>query len=89
MFQCPIGNRNHQNRNHSSLNIVMIHITNFDSVFAGRKFKDKTLGTQSDLICVGFGGTESAQFFVGSYDDANGNTHFKTVLMKNTEFLNS
>ncbi len=66
----------------------MIHITDFDSVFAKRKFKDKKLGTQSDLICVGYGGTKSAQFFIGCYDDQQGNTHFKTVLVRDAEFIN-
>lgn len=66
----------------------MIHIANFDSVFAGRKFKDKNLGMQSDLICIGYGGNDEAQFFIGSYVDANtDNTYVKTVLMKNAEFL--
>lgn len=66
----------------------MIHITNFDSLFAGRKFKDRSLGMQTDLTCVGYGGNEGSPFFIGCYDDPQTKTsHFKTVLMKNAEFL--
>lgn len=66
----------------------MIHISNFETVFARRKFKDKTIGTQSDLTCVGYGSNEGSPFFIGIYDDQNTkSTHFKTVLMKNAEFL--
>lgn len=67
----------------------MIHIANFDSGFKGRVFKDRTLGMQSDLTCVGYGdnGSNGSPYFVGIYVD-NKSVSIKTVLMKNAEFIN-
>lgn len=66
----------------------MIHITNFDNDFNGRTFKDRSLGMQTDLTCVGYGDNQGNPYFVGMYVDANTNSvHFKTVLVKNAEFL--
>jgi len=68
----------------------MIIISNFDGDFKGRTFKDRTLGIQSDLTCVGYGdnGSNGNPFFVGMYiDKQSKSVNLKTVLMKNAEFF--
>ena len=68
----------------------MIYITKFDSDFNGRMFKDRTLGTQSVLTCVGYGDNDSNgnPYFVGMYMDTTvqKTVRFKTVLMRDVEF---
>lgn len=68
----------------------MIHIADFEKDFKGRTFRDKTVGTQSDLTCIGYGdnGDNGNPYFVGMYADAaRGTVGFKTVLMKNADFV--
>lgn len=65
----------------------MIHITEFDKQFYGKSFKDRTLGMQSDLTCIGYGANEGSPFFIGMYVcTSTGTVNTKTVLMKNAEF---
>lgn len=66
----------------------MIHITEFDKQFYGKTFKDRTLGMQSDLICIGYGDNQGNPYFVGMYICQNTKTvNVKTVLLKNAEFV--
>jgi len=66
----------------------MLYLSNFDTDFKGRGFEDKTLGMQSDMVCVGYGDNQGNPYFVGMYVDQTRKTvHFKTVLIKNAEFV--
>jgi hypothetical protein len=70
------------------LYLSMIHLSNFDTEIKGRVFKDKTLRMQADLTCVGYGDNQGNPYFIGMYADTTTNTvHFKTVLVKNAEFV--
>jgi hypothetical protein len=63
----------------------MINIPNFEAGFVGRIFKDRTLGVQSDMTCIGYGDNQGNPYFVGMYVDTT-SVGFKTVLVKNAEF---
>ncbi len=66
----------------------MIHITNFDADFYGKTFKDRSVGMQSDLTCIGYGDNQGNPYFVGMYaDQQTKSVGYKTVLLKNAEFL--
>lgn len=68
----------------------MIVIANFETDFKGRLFKDKLVESQSNLTCIGYGdnGDNGNPYFLGMYvNTATGAVGFKTVLMKNTEFV--
>ena len=68
----------------------MIHISNFDTDFKGRTFKDRSLGMQSDLTCIGYGDNQGNPYFVGMYvDQQYKSVNIKTVLMKNAEFVSA
>jgi hypothetical protein len=65
----------------------MINIPEFDTVFKGKKFSDKTIGMQSDLVCVGYGDNQGNPYFLGVYEDTVRKIICtKTVLIKNADF---
>lgn len=67
----------------------MIYLSDFDIDFKGRTFRDRNI-SGSDLTCVGYGdnGDNGNPYFMGMYaNTARGVVGFRTVLVKNSDFI--
>jgi len=66
----------------------MLHIANFEQEFYGRTFKERLVSMQSDLTCIGYGDNQGNPYFIGMYvNQQTQSVNFRTVLLKNAEFL--
>jgi 5,10-methylene-tetrahydrofolate dehydrogenase/methenyl tetrahydrofolate cyclohydrolase len=61
----------------------MIHISNFDVDFKGRKFKNEN-GTE--FTVVGYGDNQGNPYLLGLNND-NGKVTLRSTLLKNVEFV--
>lgn len=64
----------------------MIHISDFETKFKGRKFRDAKSTMLPEMVCCGYGDNQGNPYFVGLYDDNQNRTNVATVLLKNAEF---
>lgn len=66
----------------------MIHLSNFDTDFKGRKFQDASHGASPTYTAVGYGDNDANgnPYIVGMTDDG-GSIRIKTILFKNVHFV--